>query len=271
MLCVWSFSTVGFRYISIYSFTFLLESSTSLKLGEILNFNHLLCLTITGDATMYEPPYEGKLFNGLPINYKNSMSERYLKGAHAVYRNALTRYPKIFMFHVTLRLPENHSVSSKGVMTAFTRALKIRVKGDLVRRRKCVARVHDTEVHYVWCREFSKKHREHYHMFIMVNANTYRALGDFDEPIRHQLAGMVSESWATALSLSLSKSKGLAHFVTDVMLISTRQIPEKVRTSKDGTCHNLYEAGFFWLSYLCKLATKEYGRGGRNFGCSTVT
>ncbi|MEZ8402694.1 inovirus-type Gp2 protein [Vibrio splendidus] len=221
---------------------------------------------------MYEPPYEGKLFNGLPINYKNPMSERYLKGAHAVYRNALTRYPKIFMFHVILRFPENYSASSKGVMTAFTRALKLRVKRDLMMKRcKRTSRVHGTGVHYVWCREFSEKHREHYHVFIMVNANTYRALGDFDEPIRYQLAGMVSESWATALSMSLSKSKGLAHFVTDVMLISTRQIPEKVRTSKDGTCHNLYEAGFFWLSYLCKLTTKEYGRGGRNFGCSTVT
>lgn len=220
---------------------------------------------------MYEHPHEGNLFNGLPINHKYSMSERYLEGTHAVYRNALTRYSKIFMFHVTLRFPENYSASSKGVMTAFTRALKLRVKRDLARRRKRVARVHDTEVHYVWCREFSKKHKEHYHMFIMVNANTYRALGDFDEPIRHQLAGMVVRSWVSALGLSLSKSKGLAHFAGDVMLISTRQIPMEVRTSEDGTCRNLYEVGFFWLSYLCKLKTKEYGRGGRNFGCSTVT
>ncbi|QHG95288.1 hypothetical protein EHC70_14365 [Vibrio parahaemolyticus] len=54
---------------------------------------------------MYEEPFEGTLFNGLPINNKYPMSERYLESAHLVYRDALTRYSKILMFHVTLRLP----------------------------------------------------------------------------------------------------------------------------------------------------------------------
>lgn len=196
------------------------------------------------------------------------MSERYLQRSLEVYRNALTIYPKIFMFHATLRFPKNHPVLTEGVMSAFIRSLKNRVQRNIARRRLRVTRVHDTDVHYVWCREVSGEHREHYHVIVMVNANTYRALGDFNESIRDHLTGMVSRAWASAIGVGLDKSKGLAHFSGDVELITTRQIPSLLKDSKYCGVTNSYEAGFFWLSYLCKLTTKEYGDGMRNFGYS---
>lgn len=217
---------------------------------------------------MYELPYQGTLFKGLPINTRHPMSERYLSRAHAVYLSALTAYPKIFMFHVTLRIPKSYAGVTVGVMSAFTRSLKERVKRDLERRRQRVSRVHATEVHYVWCREVSEEHREHYHVMIIVNANTYRALGDFDTPVRDQLAGMVSTAWASAIGVDLNDTKGLAHFAGDVVMITTSQIPAPYKGSKYGEFTNSFEAGFFWLSYLCKLSTKSYGDGVRNFGYS---
>lgn len=217
---------------------------------------------------MYEEPYQGTLFKGLPINIKYPMSERYLKRAHAVYRDALTQYSKVFMFHVTLRFPVGDMGSSVGVISVFVRSLRERVKRDLARRRSRVDRVHYTDVHYVWCREVNREQREHYHFMVIVNANTYRALGCFDEPIRDQLAGMVRRSWASAIGVSLKDSKGLVHFSGDIELITTRQIPNREIESPYGSFSNSYESGFFWLSYLCKLTTKQYGGCARNFGSS---
>lgn len=217
---------------------------------------------------MYEAPYQGTLFKGLPINTRYPMSERYLERAHAVYRDALTRYPKVFMFHVTLRFPAEGIFSSTGVISTFVRSLRERVQRDLARRRLHVDRVHHTDVHYVWCREVNKEQREHYHFMVIVNANTYRALGCFSEPIRDQLAGMVRRAWASAIRFSLENSKGLVHFSGDIELITTKQIPNRVIVSAYGSFNDSYEAGFFWLSYLCKLTTKHYGDCMRNFGSS---
>jgi len=217
---------------------------------------------------MYEESFKGTLFNGLPINNKYEMSERYLESAHSVYRDVLTRYSKILMFHVTLRFPLYYEGQYEGVMSAFIRSLKKRVARDLARKRSKVERVHDTDVHYVWCREVNKKDREHYHIMVMVNANTYRALGCYSKASNEHLAGMATRSWASAIGMSIDDIRGLVHFTDDVGLIATRQIPYASVDSTYGTFNNSFEAGFYWLSYLCKLITKEYGNGARNFGYS---
>lgn len=217
---------------------------------------------------MYEESYQASLFKGLPINNEYPMSQRYLERAHAVYRDALTRYSKVFMFHVILRFPANYAGSSTGVISAFTDSFRERVQRDLARRRSNVDRVHPTNIHYVWCREVNAEHREHYHVMVLVNANTYRALGCFGTPECNQLAGMICMSWASALGLSLEESKGLAHFASGGEVISTQQIPYFTIALKNGLLTDNYGAGFFWLSYLCKLSTKQYGDGSRNFGSS---
>ncbi|EHH1035579.1 inovirus Gp2 family protein [Vibrio parahaemolyticus] len=217
---------------------------------------------------MYEESYQESLFKGLPINNEYPMSLRYLERAHAVYRNALTRYSKVFMFHVTLRFPANYACSSTGVISAFINSFRERVQRDLARRRLYVDRVHPTNIHYVWCREVNAEHREHYHVMVLVNANTYRALGCFGVPECNQLAGMICMSWASALGLRVEDSKGLAHFASSGDVISTQQIPYVTIELKNGLLTDSYGAGFFWLSYLCKLPTKQYGNGARNFGSS---
>ncbi|ELY2118032.1 YagK/YfjJ domain-containing protein [Vibrio cholerae] len=219
---------------------------------------------------MSEESYQGSLFYGLPINTKHSMSERYLDRAHTVYRDAVSRYSKVFMFHVTLRFPLGYQDKLGNVITAFTRSLRERIQRDLDRKRLRVARVHHTDLHYVWCREVSDNHREHYHVMVMVNANTYRALGSFSESIQNQLASMIRLSWASAIGISPDRVRGLVHFASDVQLISARQIPAEHQSTKYNTCGNSYEAGFFWLSYLCKLSTKEREIGKRNFGYSSI-
>ncbi|MGR5340967.1 YagK/YfjJ domain-containing protein [Vibrio astriarenae] len=217
---------------------------------------------------MYEESYQESLFEGLPINNEYPMSQRYLERAHAVYRDALMKYSKVFMFHVTLRFPVSYAGSSVGVISTFTQSFRERVQRDLERRRLYVDRVHPTNIHYVWCREVSSEHREHYHVMVLVNANTYRALGGFGVPECNQLAGMVSMSWASALGLNPECSMGLAHFASGGDVISTQKIPCVSVELKNGVLTDSYGAGFFWLSYLCKLSTKQYGYGVRNFGSS---
>ncbi len=218
---------------------------------------------------MYEQPYQGSRYLGLSINGNYPMSERYLSSAHTVYLNALNTYSRVMMFHVTLRLPDSFSASTNGLMSSFTTSLKKRIQRNLERRRQQVSRVHHSNLHYVWCREVSGAHKRHFHVMLLVNGNAYRALGAFDSFEPHCLTGMVNCAWASALKLSHEQIKGFAHFTPSAVLIETQQIPSSLGHSLYGQFADNYEAGFHWLSYLCKLDTKEYGDGQRNFGCSS--
>lgn len=217
---------------------------------------------------MYESPYNGTRFLNLPINLNYPMSERYLERAHAVFCHALTQYPKVFMFHVTLRFPASYTIETRGVMSAFTRSVKERVLRGLNDRRRKGVRVHATDIHYVWCREVNSDLRVHYHIMFMVNANTYRALGSFNAYSKNHLAGIVCHAWASSIGLSINDSLGLVHFSGDTVVITTKQIPCARAESRYGSFNDSYESGFYWLSYLCKLDTKRYDGRGRNFGYS---
>ncbi|MEZ9864719.1 inovirus-type Gp2 protein [Vibrio breoganii] len=219
---------------------------------------------------MYEPSYQGTAYQSLPLNQNHSMNERYLYSAFKTYRHAFECYPKLLMFHATLRFPANYQGNTGGVMSTFTRSLSERIQRDLDKRSSLVDRVHPTNVHYVWCREVSKDLKDHYHIVIMVNANSYRALGCFKQPHKHHLAGMIAHSWASAIGIPISESSGLVHFADEVKIFKTRQLSHYENASVYGNFESSYEEGFYWLSYLCKVTDKRYGDGFRNFGTSQV-
>jgi hypothetical protein len=186
-----------------------------------------------------------------------------------VYRDAFNRYSRVLMFHVVLKLPQSMTDFPNGAITRFTRAFSERVSRDQLSRGSQVARVHKTDTHYVWCREVGKGERDHYHVMFMVNGNAYRQLGDFDGGIPSHITSMLKEAWASALQLAVHQISGLVHF-SGKKLISRADIAGGPVIDKYGTFNTKYEAGFYWLSYLCKCESKFYAPGRRNFGCSQV-
>ncbi len=197
------------------------------------------------------------------------MSERYLKKAHEVYRDAFERYSKLFMVHITLRLPRSFIAMPEKAIKLFTRGLNEKIANHLSEKENQVDRIHLTDVHYVWCREVGMDGGEHYHFMLMLNGNAFRSLGHYTTQNETHLATMISSSWHEAIGLSTDQGRGLVDF-SEFKVLKTRVDGFTPTKSWYGHFDSSYEEGFYWLSYLCKIETKQYGKKIRNFGYSQV-
>ncbi|MEZ9440278.1 YagK/YfjJ domain-containing protein [Vibrio atlanticus] len=217
---------------------------------------------------MYYTPYQGNYYLGLPINPNYPMNESYLAATHKVLLNSLNQHPRTLVFHVVLRYPVNWSASSENSISKFIKAYKQKVAADLVRRQRSGKRVHSTEVRYVWCRESNYSIKEHYHVFFLMNADTYWQFGRFENFVPGELTWMLNGAWASAINISESDAVGLVHFCDGLRRVDAKRIAGSHTVEKDGVMRDSFESVFNWMSYLSKVSTKQYGRGGRNFGYS---
>ena len=217
---------------------------------------------------MYYTPYQGSQFLGLPINPHYLMNEYYLESIHDVLINSLNEHPRTLVFQVVLRFPETGYEASDGSISRFIRAFKEKVKSDVQRRARQGKRVHATSVRYVWCRESNKSINEHYHVFFLLNADTFWQFGRFENPVPGELTWMLSSAWASALGLSETASKGLIHYCAGLRRIDVKQIAGSHKLERDGVVRDSFESVFYWMSYLAKVDTKQYGKRERSFGYS---
>jgi hypothetical protein len=156
-----------------------------------------------------------------------------------------------------------------GVITRFIDAMKSRINADLSRRGNCGCRVHTTSIRYVWCRERNKSCNEHFHVFILLNRDTYWQLGSFINPSEGQLFFMINEAWSSALKLPALVNSGLVEFKSQPMYINAKYIASTLEYDRFSQLWMTnYESAFYWMSYLAKLDTKEFNGSGRSFGCS---
>lgn len=219
---------------------------------------------------MYYTPYQGNHYLGLPINPNYSMNESYLEAIHRVLVNSLNQHPRTLVFHAVLRYPVNWSADSKNTISRFIKAFKAKVAADLVRRQREGKRVHRTEVRYVWCREVSSSIKEHYHVFFLMNADTYWQFGRFENLVPGELTWVLNSAWASAIGISESDSAGLVHFCGGVRRVDARRIAGSHTVEKDGLVRDSFELVFYWMSYLAKMDTKHYRDGRRSIGFSLI-
>ncbi|UPR28982.1 inovirus-type Gp2 protein [Vibrio crassostreae] len=69
--------------------------------------------------------------------------------------------------------------------------------------------IYSCPLYYIWVRERSTSHNEHYHLVLVINQESYYTLGQLD--YEGTLAYMVNNAWASALGLTTDEIKGLVH------------------------------------------------------------
>ncbi|ELX4206457.1 inovirus Gp2 family protein [Vibrio vulnificus] len=215
--------------------------------------------------------HQGSLFNGLPVNTNYSLITRYLEQTHKVLNNALSEHPRSFIFPVLLRLPTDtdNDLNLERVITRFIEGFKQRVQRSIGHRKKTAQRVHATSVRYAWCREQDSSIHQHYHVFFLLNGQTYHQMGDYSYENKHHLRYMVVDAWAKTLGTSIHDNKGLVEFPGKPVMLNVQDITSTRRYCKYvGRKANDYESVFYWMSYLAKVDTKQSGNGFRSFGSS---
>jgi hypothetical protein len=198
------------------------------------------------------------------------MIEPYLNSINCVLDNALIEHPRTIIFNAILLLPqEAGGINHDSAISRFFESFKQILKAELKRRKRDGKRVHDTAVRYVWCRERSSSCNDHFHVFLLLNGDTYQRWGSFDYPLEGQMFYMITEAWRRAIGPLPFLNNGLVDVQSRPKKIKTNLIATEIEYDQfSGLNLNSYEATFYWMSYLAKLDTKVYGTNRRNFGCS---
>lgn len=217
--------------------------------------------------------HQGKHFEGFLVNANNGpLAESYLTQTYKVLNLALLAHPRTIVFHTVLNLPQNYGTQlySPKSISQFIASFKEQVEVDQKRRARAGNRVHKTEIRYAWCREKESSSNYHYHIFILMNGDSYRSLGDLVHPKPGQLFYMLNTAWCRALNLYNDGNSGLVHLANvSPVYINANEANFDCKYDKyirKEVC--TFESVFYWMSYLAKLETKCFEDGNRNFGCS---
>lgn len=209
------------------------------------------------------------VWNGLPVlSQRGYLVEHYLYRIYQVIINALAEHHRTKVFRIDLKFPAMCYEPDSRVITRFFESLKSQIRADTQRKERLYPRVHPCKMRYIWVRERNTSQIWHYHVVVFLNSDRYKVLGRYKSPEEYlrddapqitnqNMSDRFRKAWASALGIPLINAIGLVHFAGgNGMDIS----------------HPLFQAQlnevFSRLSYLAKAATKHYGEGHRNFGCS---
>lgn len=188
----------------------------------------------------------------------------YVDRIEETIEKSLKQYPRIFALRFDLRFPSDTALFSlcrkdPVLMTRFMKSLASIMEASKKKREKEGARVHDTELRYVWVREVKESAKKHYHVLLLLNKDAYYSTGRFDR--KGSLADMISRAWLSAIGLSHTERRGLVHFPSSGGYW--------LNTKLDADLYNaVYDNLVIRTSYLAKEADKRSGDGERNLGCS---
>lgn len=191
--------------------------------------------------------------------------EEYLERLHGVIEDQVKRFPRTTAIRFELKYPIGYqgNVSNQQI-TQFIKGAKYRL--DKAFLNSTATRVYKTEFNYFWVREQDDSEFPHYHFLLLLNKDAYNGLGRYDS--RHNLYGMLRESWAGALGLSWDESGGL------VSASAYKKVPESTPyhyvNINNPFVNEELESLFYRASYLCKSGTKLYKDRERSFGSSQV-
>ena len=202
-----------------------------------------------------------EVFQGYTVNQKYTLAEEYLLRLSDVMDGALDDWSRVMLFHATLKFPNCYKDVDipgyqEGCISRFIESFKAKLKADYTKKIRNGKTAYQPKVRFAWARERDSSLNDHFHVFIFLNGDAYRQLG-VPYSDRPNTATRIVDSWRSAIKLDRFDVRGLVHF-THSMCIS--------RNSKDYL--DQCDKAFFWLSYLAKIETKQFGDKVKSFSCS---
>lgn len=193
----------------------------------------------------------------------------YLQRVAEVLSHALQDHPQTTVIRVDLHLPEDGDVGdsiindadlSQGLMSRFIDSLKAQIVAYRHQKAREGKRCHRTSVRYVWVLEQPELDgKKHYHLALLVNTDTFNALGSYDEQGKG-LASLIQNAWLSAM-----KKRDWSEYLT---LVHFPDNPLAFLDLNKQDFRKKLEALTFRLSYMAKHRTKRYSSTERSFGCS---
>lgn len=198
-------------------------------------------------------------FNDSPVQTQcGALNVSYLQQIDSTLQLAIKCHPRTLAVRVDLRFPISAQRTDDAVISRFCSSLKAQIQADLKAKARNGRRVHPCRLRYVWVREQDSAPLHHYHVLLLLNADTYHCLGSFKANTGN-LASRIRSAWASALGIGVAEIGGSVHF------------PDNPIYRIDALSSNYpqsYGAVRYRASYMAKLATKNYGRHIRHIGCS---
>lgn len=205
--------------------------------------------------------HQERTYEGFDIqSQRGSLVKNYLDRTFACIENALNKYSRVSMMRFDLHLPDNTPPSitlDNNIITRFFSSLKEKIENSQASSRRNGARVHESDIDYIWCREVSKTGKVHYHVAIFLNGYSYKFIGKFILTGGNMYA-RIHEAWGSALYTFPEDLQGLIHIPENPSYEIIRGNEETIREA------------FHRISYLCKIDTKEFGNQHHCFGFSRV-
>lgn len=213
------------------------------------------------------------LFNDIHpmvVNKKNKpFNDIYLNRIGGVICNALQEHSQTTVIRVDLHLPEDGDVGdsitsdadlSQGLLSRFIDSLKAQIVAYRHQKARGGKRCHRTSVRYVWVLEQPEPDgKKHYHLALLVNTDTFNALGAYDEQGK-SLASLIQNAWLSAMKKrDWPEYLTLVHFPDNPLAFLELNKPD---------FRDKLDALTFRLSYMAKHRTKRYSSTERSFGCS---
>ncbi len=205
--------------------------------------------------------FQNDTYRGFKVQaHRGPLVEQYLEALCMTLHSALAEHRRTLAIRIDLRYPQNYEIlpgEGRSHITRFIESFKSQIRANRQRasRHNKNNTAHQTSVRYVWCKEYGKDMRPHYHVLILLSGDAYYCLGDFDGSADN-LYGRASRAWERALGIPSEQASGLV------------QIPDNAqyRVCRDDL--EMVGKVFTRASYLCKAATKMYENLERSFGCS---
>lgn len=205
----------------------------------------------------YEPTYKGFACN----QSRGPLIVECLEANLSVMNRALNDHPRTLVVRIDLLFPRFYQCDAdNSVIARFIGKLRYCIDVDCRQRRANGARVHDTRLRSIWCREETDESNGHYHMLLFVNRDTYFQLGNF-KSFDKGLAGMINTAWASALKLDHWNAIGTVNFPENPLYHLQEGSPDFAQ---------VFQEAFYRASYLAKAKTKTYGNRYRSFGVSQI-
>ena len=200
------------------------------------------------------------------------LTQSYLSRMIDVINKGVNEHPRTFAIRIDLRLPglgyhaplEEHDIPTSfaktdaSVISRFFSSLEAKIIADINARKRAGTRVHPCTLRYAWVKEQNNEHKDHYHIFILLNKDTYAFLGQYTGI--NNLAYMIMSAWSSALGLHVDLARELVHFPENPCYYLDVNKPD----------FNLNLDRFIYrISYMAKAKSKNINQQYRSFGCST--